>query len=62
MIPAFIYLARHLKRKTFLIISFGLLSLVLFDEVYNLIIARVFSLPRARDIYSKIGFNYMNYK
>ena len=62
MIPAFIYLARHLKRRTFLIISIGLVSLVLFDEIYNLIIARLFSLPRARNIYSKLGFNYMNYK
>lgn len=61
IMPFCIYLANILNKKTFLIISISLLSIVLLDEFYNLFIAHVLSLPRARDIYSNIGINYMTY-
>lgn len=61
IIPLCITIATKLNKKTFLIISIALLSIVLFDELYNLVFARVLSLPRARDIYSQIGINYMKY-
>ena len=61
IIPLCINIATKLNKKTFLIISIALLSIVLFDELYNLVFARVLSLPRARDIYSQIGINYMKY-
>ena len=62
IMPLCITIATNLNKKTFLIISITLLSIVLFDELYNLVFARVLSLPRARDIYSQIGINYMTYK
>lgn len=62
IMPLCITIATKLNKKTFLIISITLLSIVLFDELYNLVFARVLSLPRARDIYSQIGINYMTYK
>ena len=62
MIPFFYYSASKMNKKVFLIISFSLCFIFLFDEVYNLIIARVFDLPRASDIYKKIGFKYMEFK
>ena len=62
IMPLCITIATKLNKKTFLIISIALLSIVLFDELYNLIFARILSLPRARDIYSNIGINYMTYK
>ena len=61
IMPLCITIATKLNKKTFLIISIALLSIVLFDELYNLVFARVLSLPRARDIYSQIGINYMKY-
>jgi len=62
ILPICIYIATHLDRKIFLILSIGLFTIFIFDEVYNLIIARVVNTPRARDVYSKIGYKYMDYK
>lgn len=62
IVPGCYYLASKLKRKTFLIISFTICGIFLFDELYNLIFARMFNLQRASDIYKKIGFKYMNFK
>ena len=60
MIPFCFYLASKLNKKTFLILSFTICFIFLFDEVYNLIIARILDLPRASDLYKQIGFKYMN--
>ena len=62
ILPICIYIATHLDRKIFLILSIGLFTIFIFDEVYNLIIARVINTPRARDVYSKIGYKYMDYR
>ena len=44
------------------IISIILASIFLFDEVYNLIIASKFNLPRARDFYKSLGWKYLYFK
>ena len=62
IVPFCIYLANKLSKRTFLIISISLCSIILIDEIYNLIIARLFSLPRASDIYKSLGFKYMSFK
>lgn len=62
IIPFCFYLARRMNKKLFLILSISLCSIILIDELYNLIVANIFSLPRASDIYKKIGFNYVNFK
>lgn len=61
IVPFCFYLAKKMNRKKFLILSYSLCAIFLFDEVYNLIFARVLSLPRASDIYKALGFNYMNF-
>ena len=55
IIPLCFFLAKKLNKKLFLTISFSLCFIVLFDEIYNLLIARLFSLPNAGTIYRKIG-------
>lgn len=62
IIPICYFLASKLNKKTFLIISFSICFIFLFDELYNLIIARIFNLSRASDIYKQIGYKYMNFK
>lgn len=62
IVPFCFYLARKIPKKIFLTISISLCAIFLIDEFYNLLIARLFSLPRASDIYKKIGFNYMSFK
>ncbi len=59
--PLCFFIASKINTKTFLIISIGLCSIVLLDEIYNLIIARVFDIYRASDIYKQLGFNYMQF-
>ena len=62
VVPICFYLAKKLKKKTFLIISFSLCFIILFDEFYNLIFYRIFNLPKSSTIYKKIGINYIKLK
>ena len=59
IVPFCFYLAKHLNKKTFIIISYTLCFIFLADELYNLIFANMFSLPRASTIYKKLGFKYL---
>ena len=51
-----------INKKIFLIISLSLCSIILIDEFYNLLFARILKLPRAYDVYSKIGIKYVKFK
>ena len=62
IVPLCFNLANKMNKKVFLIISFTLCSIVLIDEFYNLIIARLFNLKRASTIYKKLGFHYVYFK
>lgn len=62
IVPFCFYLANKMNRKIFLMISISLCSIFLIDELYNLLFARIFILPRASDIYKSIGFKYMEFK
>ena len=62
IVPLCFCLAKRMKKKHFLILSYTLCAIFLFDEVYNLIFARLLSLPRASTIYKKLGFNYLYFK
>ena len=61
ILPLFIYLSTKINKKIFLIVSLSLVSIILFDELYNLLFARILNLPRASDIYKHLGFKYMNF-
>lgn len=61
IVPMCFYLASKMNKKLFLIISFSICFIFLFDEIYNLVIARIINAPRASDIYKKIGFKYMDF-
>lgn len=62
VVPLCFLLAKKLNKKLFLTICFSLLTIVLIDEFYNLIFARVFNLPRASKIYKSLGFKYVKFK
>ena len=62
IVPICFYLAKKMNKKLFLTISIGLCTIILLDEIYNLVIARLLSLPRASDIYKKIGFHYVQFR
>lgn len=62
IVPVCFYLADKLNKRLFLAISFSLCTIILVDEFYNLIFARLLVLPRASDIYKQLGFHYVNFK
>lgn len=61
IVPICIYLSKKVNKKTFIVVTTTLFILFISDELYNLIVARIFDLPRASSIYKKLGFSYMNY-
>lgn len=62
IVPFCFYLAKKMNKKTFLILSYTLCAIFLFDELYNLIFANLLSLPRASEIYKELGFKYQYFK
>ena len=61
MVPFFIYMSEKMNKKMFLILSISLCFIFLFDEFYNLLLSRIFNLPRASYIYQKLGFKYVKF-
>ena len=59
IVPFCFNFAKKMERKKFLLLSYILCSIFLFDEFYNLLFARILSLPRASYIYKKLGFHYL---
>lgn len=62
IVPLCFYIAKKMNRKKFLIFSYTLCIIFLLDELYNLLFARILSLPRASTIYKKLGFHYLYFK
>ena len=61
IVPFCFYLAKRMNKKLFLTISITLCSLILMDQLYNELLARIFDLPKAINVYQKIGFHFMNF-
>ena len=59
IVPFCFYLAKKIPRKTFLILSYTICGIFLFDELYNLIFANLLHLPRASEVYKELGFKYL---
>ena len=59
IVPFCFYLAKRIPRKTFLILSYTICGIFLFDELYNLIFANLLNLSRASEAYKSIGFKYL---
>ena len=59
IVPFCFYLAKKMPKKVFLILSYTICGIFLFDELYNLIFANLLNLPRASEIYKELGFKYL---
>jgi uncharacterized membrane protein len=62
LVPLLIKLVTSKYKKQVFIISVVLCSVIMIDEFYNLIIARIIHTPRARDIYRPLGIKYLYFK
>ena len=60
VLPRCIYLAKTMTRRAFMILSISLFSIVMADELYNLLAQHVFNWPNAMDFYRSIGLHYQN--
>ena len=59
IMPFCIYLARKMTRRAFLVLSISLFSIVIVDEVYNMLASHVFNWPDAIEFYKSLGFKYL---
>ena len=59
IVPFCFYLAQKMPKKAFLILSYTICAIFLFDELYNLIFANLLNLPRASEVYKELGFKYL---
>lgn len=59
IVPFCFYLAKKMPKKAFLISSYTICGIFLFDELYNLIFTNLLNLPRASEIYKSLGFKYL---
>lgn len=59
IIVPFIFKLAKTNRKMFIRVSIVLFTIVMIDEIYNLLITKIFDLPRASYFYRKIGIKYM---
>lgn len=62
ILPVLSKIVRSKYINIIFIISIIICSIFILDEIYNLIIANVFHLPRARDFYKSLGLKYIYFK
>ena len=62
LLPLVIKLVKSKYSNIIYILSIIIFSIFLFDEIYNLIIAKVFNLPDAIQVYKGLGLKYLSFK
>lgn len=59
IVPFCEYLARKMSRKAFLILAISLFSVVMVDEIYNMVASHIFGWPNAMEFYKGLGLKYL---
>lgn len=59
IVPFFVMLAQRMSRRAFLTLAILLFSLVMVDEVYNLLASKFFGWPDAMDFWRSVGWKYL---
>ncbi|MBR3122317.1 putative ABC transporter permease [Candidatus Saccharibacteria bacterium] len=59
IVPGLFYLAMKLPKKVFMTVAILLFTLVMMDEVYNLLASKIFGWPNAVDFYQSMGWKYL---
>ena len=57
--PIAIYLSKKINKKVLIVLSIFIIGIIFIDEIYNLIITKVFGLRNAIQIYKTYGIKYM---
>ena len=59
VMPVCNYLAVKMSKRAFLMLSVSLFTIVMVDEVYNILASKVFGWPDAMDFYRNMGWKYL---
>ena len=59
VLPFFAWVSFRMSRKAFLTLAITLFTLVMVDEVYNLLASKFFGWPDAMEVYRSLGFKYL---
>ena len=59
ILPFFIWVSVKMNRRAFLTLAILLFSLVMIDEVYNLLASKIFHWPGAVEFYKSLGWKYL---
>ena len=59
VLPACMELSIKMSKRAFLTLAISLFTIVMVDEVYNLLASKVFGWPDAMEIYRSLGFKYL---
>ena len=60
VLPVVIWLSRKLSKRAFLALAISLFTIVMVDEVYNLLASKLFDWPDAMDFYKALGWKYLS--
>ncbi len=58
VLPFFVWVSMRMSKRAFLILAVTVFSVVMFDEVYNLLASKAFGWPNAMDFYRSMGLKY----
>lgn len=59
VLPFFIWLSQKMPKRAFLTLAITLFTLVMIDEVYNLLASKFFGWTDATEFYKKLGWKYL---
>lgn len=59
VVPACRWLAVNMSRRAFLTLAISLFTIVMVDEVYNLLASKVFGWPDAMEFWRSMGWKYL---
>lgn len=59
IVPLFTKIIKKYNPKKFMIICLIIVSIFLFDEIYNLILCKLFNTPNAASFYRSLGWKYV---
>jgi uncharacterized membrane protein len=59
VVPFFTWLSFKMARRTFMILAVTLFTLVMIDEIYNLLASKVFGWPDAMEFWRNAGWKYV---
>ena len=59
VVPVFIWLSYRMSRRAFMVLTISLFTVVMVDEVYNMLALHVFNWPNAMDFWRGCGWKYL---